>query len=152
MNRPVKFSLYLVSFIICVVGIYIGALVAFCETVFWANPEIDTQVTVDFSKEKFGSLSPGMSTSQVEALLGTPFTTQGGTIGCWDGEYIDLPSTPDNLSLPITVEIELPPEGTEVWSYSKRGTFKWFKFAWLEYRVQFGNSKLQKTERCWHAV
>lgn len=151
MNRPVKLTLYLVTFFICSLSVYIGLMFVFCETVFTPAPEIDTQFTSNFSKEHFESIKPGMIASQVENLLGQPFTRQGGSVGCWDGGPITIPNSTD-VSPSIAVELPLYSEETEVWSYSKRGTFSWFKFAWLEYRVELHNSVVVKVEKCWSAV
>ena len=119
----------------------------FVERVYTPSPEIDTRFTDGFSKEKFNAIISGMKTDQVLKDLGEPFTRNGGSLNCWDGKEVQ---TPDQMSKDFSLDIPLPDEGTEVWSYSEDGGCWWFDFAWLEYRVEFRNGAVVKTEKCWH--
>jgi len=122
----------------------------FAETVYAPSPEIDTRFTDNFSKEKFSAVISGMTSEQILKDLGEPFTRNGGSLGCWDGKEIEPSTMNNNLSLPFSESIPLPEEGTEVWSYSADGACWWFDFAWLEYRIEFRNGIVLKTEKCWH--
>jgi hypothetical protein len=89
-----------------------------------------------------------MKADQVPKDLGEPFTRNGGSLGCWDGKEVKLP---DQMSREaFSLDVPLPEEGTEVWSYSADGGCWWFDFAWLEYRIEFRNGVVLKTEKCWH--
>lgn len=93
------------------------------ETTFVPMPEIDTVFAPDFTKANYAAVQNGMSTTQVESLLGAPFRKQS----------IKVTSTAESQTF-------MAQDNAECWYYSRDGALVQADFSWFSYQVCFENN------------
>ena len=100
------------------------------ESYCWWNPSIDTQFTSQYSEKVFDSITPGMTQSNVVALLGEPLFKQPIP----QGHYTFLNA-----------------ETTEEWRFTDDGKCSWADWAWLGRYVYFnGTGAVTETTKVIH--
>lgn len=100
------------------------------ESHFDPDPEIDTAFTENFSKENFERVRLGMSTKEIQDLLGEPFQND---------EMYDNALVNKNT---ITLQVK---EGVRCWTYSTDGKLgAKADFSWYSYKVCFEDGKVSE--------